>query len=66
MSRLAAIESTSIEMIVAQVLVVFEFEDVFQDIIGLPRKREIDFCIELLPSTTPISKMSYYIDPTEM
>ena len=55
-SRLAAIETSSSEIIVAQIPVVREFEDVFQDISGLPPKREIDFCIELVPGTSLISK----------
>ena len=65
-SRLAAIESSSSEIIVAQIPVVQVFEDVFQDISGLPPKREIDFCIELVPGTSPISKTPYRMAPTEM
>ena len=34
-----------------------EFKDVFPDeILGLPPKRDIDFTIELVPGTTPVSK----------
>ena len=36
--------------------VVYEYEDVFLDEIpGLPPQRDIDFCIELHPGTSPIS-----------
>ena len=44
-SRLVAIESTNSEITVAQIPIAQEFEDVFEDISGLPPKREIDFCI---------------------
>ena len=33
--------------------IVQDFEDVFQEISGLPLKREIDFYIELVPRTSP-------------
>ena len=37
-----------------------EFRDVFPDeIIGLPPKRDIDFTIELVPRSTPVSKTPY-------
>ena len=32
----------------AETRVVFEFEDIFQDIPGLPPRREVEFCIVLL------------------
>ena len=39
--------------------VVCEYEDVFPDELpGLPPQRDVDFCIELHPSTLPISKMA--------
>ena len=50
----------------ADILIVQDFEDVFRDISGLPPKREIDFCIELVPGTLPISKTPYQMAPTEM
>ena len=67
-SRLAAIESSSSssEIVVTQIPVVREFKDVFQDISRLPPKREIDFCIELVPGTSLISKTPYRMAPTEM
>ena len=39
--------------------VVSDFEDVFQDIPGLPPRREVEFCIELQPGTAPISRAPY-------
>ena len=47
--------------------VVREFPDVFpEELPGLPPKREIEFCIELLPGTTPISKAPYRMAPAEL
>ena len=44
-----------------------EFRDVFpDDILGLPPKRDIDFTIELVPGTTPVSKAPYRISSLEM
>ena len=43
-------------MALANILVVCEFLDVFPDeLLGLPPDREIEFKIELLPGTAPIS-----------
>ena len=36
--------------------VVKEFEDVFQKVVGLPPKRDIDFSINLMPGAAPLSK----------
>lgn len=44
-----------------------EFPDVFpDDIPGLPSSREVDFPIDLVPGTTPISKAPYRIIPAEL
>ena len=41
---------------VEEIRVVCEFPDVFpEEILGLPPIREVEFTIELLPGTTPIS-----------
>ena len=40
-------------------LVLQKFEYVFQEILGLPPKREIDFSIDLVPGTSPVSKKPY-------
>ena len=47
--------------------VVNEFNDVFpKDLPGLPPKREIEFEIELLLGTTPISQAPYRMAPAEL
>ncbi|XP_075097810.1 uncharacterized protein LOC142175138 [Nicotiana tabacum] len=47
--------------------VVREFSDVFlEDLPGLPPIREIDFCIDLLPDTQPISILPYRMAPAEL
>ncbi|XP_028105086.1 uncharacterized protein LOC114304117 [Camellia sinensis] len=49
------------------ILVVKEFSDVFpEDLPGLPPDREIEFAIELIPSTGPISKAPYRMAPEEL
>jgi hypothetical protein len=39
--------------------VLHEFEDVFQEILGLPPRREIDFSIDLVLRVAPVSKTPY-------
>ena len=47
--------------------VVREFPDVFlEEIFGMPPLREVEFCIDLTPGATPISKAPYYMAPTEL
>jgi len=46
--------------------VVQDFPEVFQEVHGLPPDQEIEFFIELLPGTTPISKAPYRMAPTEL
>ena len=43
-----------------------EFEDVFQEIPGLPPRREIDFSIDLVPRPTPVSKEPYKMNTPEL
>ena len=46
--------------------VVCEYEDVFPDKLpGLPLHRNVDFCIELHPGTSPISMTSHRMSPVE-
>ena len=41
-----------------------EFEDVFPDeLLGLPPDRDVDFVIELHPSTSPISMTPHRMAP---
>ena len=46
--------------------VVRDFEDVFQEIPGLPPSREIEFVIDLAPGTRPIARAPYRMAPSEM
>ncbi|KAJ8766927.1 hypothetical protein K2173_011745 [Erythroxylum novogranatense] len=49
------------------ILVVREFPDVFpEELPGLPSPREIEFPVELLPGTAPISILPYRMAPTEL
>ena len=49
------------------ILVVCEFSDVFpEDLLGLPPDRDVEFSIELEPSTAPISRRSYRMVPKEL
>jgi len=46
--------------------VVQNFPEVFQEVPGLPPEREIEFAIELLPQTAPISKAPYRMGLVEL
>ena len=47
--------------------VVCEYEDVFLDELpGLPPQRDVDFCIKLHPSTTPISMTPHKMASAEL
>ena len=51
----------------ASIPVVCEFVDVFpEDLPGLPLDRDVEFSIELEPSTAPISPRSYRMAPKEL
>ena len=43
-----------------------EYPQVFQEVPGLPPDREIEFTIELVPGTAPISKAPYRMAPAEL
>jgi hypothetical protein len=44
-----------------------EFPDIFlEDLPGMPPDRDVEFIIELQPSTTPISRRPYKITPKEL
>ena len=50
---------------IESVSVVNEFLDVFsEDLPGIPPEREIEFGIDILPNTQPISIPPYRMDPT--
>ena len=47
--------------------IVRDYSDVFlEELHGLPPNREVDFTIELMPGTTPISKAPYQMAPLEL
>ncbi|XP_073304131.1 uncharacterized protein [Primulina huaijiensis] len=47
--------------------IVREYSDVFaDDVPGLPPDREVEFVIDVVPGTAPISKAPYRMAPTEM
>ena len=69
MGYLATIVNKSVEAKgnVEDVPIVRDFVDVFpEELPGLPRDREIQFEIELLPGTAPISKAPYRMAPAEL
>ncbi|XP_073121295.1 uncharacterized protein [Henckelia pumila] len=52
---------------ISDVDIVRDFEDVFpDDVAGIPPDREVEFSIELVPGTVPISKAPYRLAPMEM
>ena len=53
--------------LVDEIPVVGEFPDVFpDDIIGLPPERDVEFTIDLIPGTEPISFPPYRMAPAEL
>jgi hypothetical protein len=53
--------------LLAKILVVCEFPDVFPDeLTGLPPDRDVEFAIELIPGTPPISRRPYRMPPNEL
>jgi hypothetical protein len=56
-------ESNPIEAI----RIVLEFPDVFpEELPGMPPERKVEFAIELIPGTTPISKRAYRVSGPEL
>ena len=43
-----------------------EFEDVFQEVPGLPPKRDIDFSMNLMPGEAPVSKAPYIMSTPKL
>jgi hypothetical protein len=53
--------------LIANIPIVYEFLDVFlDDLPGLSPDHDVEFKIELLPSTTPISRRPYRMPPNEL
>jgi hypothetical protein len=52
---------------IEEIPIVREFVDVFlEELPGIPLDREIEFTIDLLPNTAPISKAAYKMAPLEL
>src|SRR5659263_541995 len=58
-------ESDVLEGAVAleRLAIVSQFADVFSNIMGLPTVREVEFHIDLVPGTQPITRASYRMAP---
>ncbi|XP_031131817.1 uncharacterized protein LOC116033199 [Ipomoea triloba] len=55
------------ELRIDQIPIACEFPDVFSDdLTGMPPEREMEFTIDLIPGTSPISKAPYRMAPKEM
>jgi hypothetical protein len=53
--------------VLEDIKVVNEYPDVFpDDLLGMPPDRDIEFSIELLPGTAPISKRPYRMDVKDL
>ena len=62
-SQLHALNATIVPELEA-ILVVCEFPDVFpEELPGMPPDQEVEFVIELLPGTAPVSKRPYRMPP---
>jgi hypothetical protein len=62
-SMLSHMKVTTLE----EILVVQEYPDVFpEELSGMPSDRDIEFLIELLPETPPISKRPYRMPVNEL
>jgi len=65
-SQLHALNATILPELEA-IPVVCEFPDVFpEELPGKPPGREVEFVIELLPGTAPVSKRPYHMPPNEL
>ncbi|WVZ52653.1 hypothetical protein U9M48_003692, partial [Paspalum notatum var. saurae] len=53
--------------LIKKIPVVFDFPDVFpEELPGLPSDRNVEFAIELVPGTAPVSKRPYRMAPDEL
>jgi len=54
-------------MLLEDIKVVGEYPDIFlEDLLGMPPDRDIEFSIDLSPSTAPISKRPYRMDVKDL
>ena len=60
-------DTTAKKMSISDVPVACEFLDVFlEELPGLPPHREIEFCINMVSDTAPISMPPYMMAPAEL
>jgi len=63
----ASISCATQVVLLPQIPVACEFPDVFpEELSGLPPDREVEFAIELIPGTAPISRWPYQMPPNEL
>jgi hypothetical protein len=54
-------------VVTESISVVEEFMDVFpEELPGMPLEREVEFYIDLIPGTAPITKRPYRMAPTDL
>jgi len=54
------VETEVVESSLEDILIVWGFPYVFpEEILGMPPLRKVEFCIDLIPRATPISKAPY-------
>ncbi|XP_043705295.1 uncharacterized protein LOC122655128 [Telopea speciosissima] len=64
---LAAVVEEKKEIKIEDIDVVRDFPDVFPtNLMGVPPNMEVEFTIDLIPGTTPISKAPYRMAPAEL
>ncbi|RVW68203.1 Transposon Ty3-G Gag-Pol polyprotein [Vitis vinifera] len=64
---LASVMSNESDLKLENIPIVREYVDVFpEDLPGLPPEREVEFTIDLVPGTGPMSKAPYRIAPVEL
>ncbi|XP_050876245.1 uncharacterized protein LOC127079939 [Lathyrus oleraceus] len=60
-------KESSDNLSVTQIPVICEFPEVFpEDVTSLPPERKVEFSIDLIPGTTPISVSPYHMVPLEL
>jgi len=64
---LCQVKDVSEEEQLEAIPVVRDYADVFpEELPGIPQEREVEFCIDLVPGTAPISKAPYRMAPAEL
>lgn len=63
---LALVGSMSSTAVIAEIVVVSEYRDAFQEIPSLPPRRVVDFAIDMIPGTGHVSKAPYRMAQQEL